>query len=74
MKKDIHPKYKDLKLKIGKDEIVTKSTYKEDELLMDVDFREHPAWNKSSMKYVRNSNKSISAFNKKFTSISFLKK
>ncbi len=73
MKKDIHPNYKSLKLKIGKDEFCTYSTYKGSELLMDVDFREHPAWDKSKMQYVSKSNKSVSSFNKKFGNLSFLK-
>ncbi|MBF8247055.1 MAG: 50S ribosomal protein L31 [Rickettsia sp.] len=73
MKKDIHPEYKSLKLKIGQDEIFTFSTYKGKELLMDVDFREHPAWDKSKMQYVSKSNKSVSNFNKKFGDISLLK-
>lgn len=71
MKKDIHPKYKQLKISIGKDEFTTFSTLKSDELLMDVDFRKHPAWNKGAANVVNQSNKNVSDFNKKFAGLSF---
>ncbi len=71
MKKDIHPAYKELKIKIGKDEFTTKSTLKSGEILMDVDFRDHPAWNKDSVNLVNQSNKNVSDFNKKFGGLSF---
>jgi len=71
MKKDIHPKYKKLKIKIGKDEFATHSTLHSDELLMDIDFRKHPAWNKGAINVVNQSNKNVSDFNKKFAGLSF---
>jgi large subunit ribosomal protein L31 len=71
MKKDIHPKYKKLKIKIGKDEFTTHSTLHSDELLMDIDFRKHPAWNKGAINVVNQSNKNVSDFNKKFAGLSF---
>ncbi len=71
MKKDIHPKYQSLKIIIGKDEFVTASTLTSGEILMDVDFRKHPAWNKSKVNTVNQSNKNISDFNKKFGGLSF---
>ena len=49
MRKDIHPKYQSLKIKIGKDEFLTSSTLPSGKILMDVDFRKHPAWNKSTL-------------------------
>ncbi len=71
MRKDIHPKYNKLKIKIGKDEFITMSTLASGEILMDVDFREHPAWNKSVVNLVNQSNKNVSDFNKKFAGLSF---
>ena len=66
MQKDIHPQYKELKIKVGIDVFTTMSTLKESEILMDVDFRQHPAWNKSNLNMVNQANKNISDFNKKF--------
>jgi large subunit ribosomal protein L31 len=71
MKKDIHPEYKALKIKIRDDEFSTMSTLKSGEILMDVDFRNHPAWNKGAANVVNQSNKNISDFNKKFGGLSF---
>jgi len=71
MKKDIHPEYKKLKITIGKDEFTTASTLKSGEILMDIDFRKHPAWNKGAMNMVNQSNKNVSDFNKKFGGLSF---
>jgi large subunit ribosomal protein L31 len=71
MKKDIHPPYQQLKISIGKDEFITSSTLKSGEILMDVDFRKHPAWNKGVGNVVNQSNKNVSDFNKKFGGLSF---
>ncbi|PCJ22980.1 MAG: 50S ribosomal protein L31 [Rickettsiales bacterium] len=71
MKKDIHPAYKELTISIGKDKFVTASTLKSGEILMDVDFRKHPAWNKDGAHSVNQSNKTVSDFNKKFGGLSF---
>jgi large subunit ribosomal protein L31 len=71
MKKDIHPEYKKLKITIGKDEFISASTLKSGEILMDVDFRKHPAWNKGAVNMVNQSNKNVSDFNKKFGGLSF---
>lgn len=71
MKKDTHPKYNKLKITIGKDEFNTYSTLGSGEILMDVDFRKHPAWNKASLNVVNQSNKNVSDFNKKFAGLSF---
>ncbi|GAB4164100.1 MAG: 50S ribosomal protein L31 [Rickettsiaceae bacterium] len=71
MRKGIHPEYNQLKIKIRNDEFVTMSTLKSGEILMDVDFREHPAWNKGAVNQVNQSNKSVSNFNKKFGGLSF---
>lgn len=71
MKKDIHPKYKELKITIGKDVFTTRSAAKESEILMDVDFRKHPAWNKSAINVVNQSNKNVSDFNAKYSGMNF---
>jgi large subunit ribosomal protein L31 len=75
MKKNIHPEYKNLEIilgeNIGVNRITTKSTLKSGKILMDVDYRKHPAWNKSIVNVVNQSNKTVSDFNKKFGEISF---
>jgi len=71
MRKDIHPEYKALKIKIGKDQFETMSTLSSGEILMDVDFRKHPAWNKGAVSTVNQSNKNVADFNKKFAGLSF---
>lgn len=72
MKKDIHPKYNPLTITIGKDKFSTYSTLSGGEMLMDVDFRNHPAWTKQGVTGANTSNKNISSFNEKFSGISFL--
>ncbi len=74
MKPKIHPKYKNLKVRIGTDVFETMSTYKGDEVLMDIDFRTHPAWTKKGVLTANEFNQNISTFNKKFAGLSFLKK
>lgn len=71
MKKDIHPAYRPLKIILGDDIFNTRSTLSSGEILMDVDFRKHPAWNKTAVNVVNQSNKSVSDFNKKFAGLSF---
>ncbi|MDP4709142.1 MAG: 50S ribosomal protein L31 [Rickettsiaceae bacterium] len=71
MKKDIHPAYKKLTITVGKDEFITASTLKSGEILMDIDYRKHPAWNKGAANVVNQSNKNVSDFNKKFGGLSF---
>lgn len=71
MKKDIHPKYKEFKIKVGSDVFVTNSTHHSGEMLMDIDFRNHPAWNKDRVNFVNQSNENVSNFNKKFAGLSF---
>ena len=71
MKKDIHPKYQALKIKIGKDEFLTASTLSSGELLLDVDFCKHAAWNLHALNVVNQSNKNVSDFNKRFSGLSF---
>lgn len=71
MQKDIHPKYKPLKIKIGNDIFNTMSTSPLEEMLMDIDYRKHPAWTKSGVTTANDSNQNVSAFNKKFAGLSF---
>lgn len=71
MQKNIHPKYKKLIIKIGDDEFETRSTYPEDVLLMDIDFRKHPAWSKQGRMTANVSNKNVNSFNKNFGGIDF---
>jgi len=71
MKSGIHPEYKKLLIKVGSDVFETMSTHPGGEILMDVDFRKHPAWNKDSGNVVNQSNKSVSDFNKRFSGLSF---
>ena len=71
MKKDIHPKYKPLKITIGTDVFETMSSCSQDELLMDIDYRNHPAWTKKGVSSASQSNKNISDFNKKFGGLTF---
>jgi large subunit ribosomal protein L31 len=70
MKKEIHPAYNKLKLRVGTETFDTMSTSHVGEMLMDVDFRQHPAWTKKGVS-VNNSNQSISAFNNKFSGLTF---
>lgn len=66
MREGIHPNYKKLKITIGTDVFETNSTIESGELLMDIDFRKHPAWTKDGVNVVNQSNKNIEKFNKRF--------
>lgn len=71
MKNGIHPAYKELAIKVSNDVFKTMSTHPASEILMDVDFRKHPAWNKEIGNVVNQSNKNVMDFNKKFSGLSF---
>ncbi|WP_316354569.1 50S ribosomal protein L31 [Candidatus Trichorickettsia mobilis] len=71
MKLGIHPAYKKLRIKIGEDLFETNSTLGVEEILMDVDYRKHPAWTKDGLNVINESNQSISNFNKKFGGLKF---
>lgn len=71
MKPNIHPEYKKLRIIISKDIFETNSTLHTNEILMDVDYRKHPAWTKDNTNFVNQSNKNVSDFNKKFAGLSF---
>ncbi len=74
MKTGIHPKYKKLKIIISNDTFETNSAHHLDEILMDVDYRKHPAWTKEGFNVVNQSNKNVSDFNKKFAGLTFCMK
>lgn len=74
MKPNIHPNYKKFKIKIGSDVFETYSTHPAGEILMDVDYRKHPAWTGLGATLVNSSNKNIAKFNDKFSGLSFMVK
>ncbi|MEY3197238.1 MAG: hypothetical protein RLZZ59_606 [Pseudomonadota bacterium] len=71
MKKGIHPTYKALKIRIGNDSFDTMSSYPGEEILMDIDFRKHPAWTGKGVSAASDSNQTISAFNERFAGLNF---
>ena len=71
MKKGIHPNYKKVIIKVGQDQFETRSTYKNDQILMDVDFRNHPVWNSDVVNVVNQADKNVSKFNQKFGGLKF---
>lgn len=71
MKPNIHPEYKKLKITISEDVFETNSTYPKGEILMDIDFRKHPAWTKDNVNFVNKANENLNSFNKKFSGINF---
>ncbi len=72
MKKDIHPKYHKLTVQFPQgDSFETNSTYKEDRLVLDVDFRRHPAWTKKGIAGASETSVTVNKFNKKFASFDF---
>lgn len=66
MKPDIHPKLNPLVLTIRKDKFTTMSTLNKNNLLVDVDFRTHPAWTGVGLGSVSDSNKSVMTFTSKY--------
>ena len=71
MRKGIHPKYKKLRIKIGDDFFETMSTLQKDEILMDIDFRKHPAWTKKGVAVI-NTNKNVATFKERFSGLSLI--
>ncbi len=71
MKKAIHPDYKELRVKIGSDIFHTMSACTQNEILMDIDFRKHPAWTKKGVTTANDSNQNVSNFNNKYAGLSF---
>jgi large subunit ribosomal protein L31 len=72
MKTNIHPKYSKLVVQLPRgDEFETRSSYGQDKLILDVDFRTHPAWTKSGVTEANSNSAKISKFNEKFGKIDF---
>jgi large subunit ribosomal protein L31 len=71
MKPNVHPGYNKLKIKISDDVFETYSTLASGEILMDVDYRKHPAWTKEGVNLVNQSNQNVSNFNKRFAGLGF---
>ena len=72
MKADIHPPYKKVELQFPQgDKTEINSTYGQDKLILDVDFRAHPAWTKKGVVGGSTSSAKVSSFNKKFGSLDF---
>lgn len=72
MKKNIHPKTHKVTVELpGGEKFETISTYKDSRLVVDVDFRKHPAWTKKGMAQASESSAKVSKFNKKFGGLSF---
>lgn len=71
MKPAIHPKYHKLKITISNDIFETYSTLASGEILMDIDYRKHPAWTKDGANVINQSNKNVTEFNKKFAGLNF---
>lgn len=67
MKKDIHPKVQKITVELpGGEKFENISTYKSNRLVIDVDYRKHPAWTKTGIAQASESSAKVSKFNKKF--------
>ncbi|MBP9791776.1 MAG: 50S ribosomal protein L31 [Rickettsiales bacterium] len=72
MKQDIHPKTHKITVELpGGEQFETISTFRGDRLVVDVDYRKHPAWTKKGVAQVSTTNAKVSKFNKKFGNLSF---
>ena len=72
MKSNIHPKYNKLLVQLPKgDSFETYSSCGQEKLVLDVDFRTHPAWTKTGTTEANASSANVSKFNKKFGNINF---
>lgn len=66
MQTKIQPKMHDLTVRIGNAQFITKSAKNISDLLMEIDFRNHPAWSNTGTNTVQLSNRA-EKFNSKFT-------
>lgn len=74
MKPDIHPKYQKLTIiTMNGEKFDTMSTYDKGELLLDVDFRKHPAWS-GGVSTLNEKASAVAAFQSKFGNMSFSSK
>lgn len=71
MKKEIHPNYNKVTLKFPKGgTFETYSAYNGGkEIVLDVDFKSHPAWTKKGLAGASANSAKVSQFNKKFGSL-----
>jgi large subunit ribosomal protein L31 len=66
MQDGIHPKYGELVILFDSGEEFKTNSAKPGKYMADVDFRQHPAWNKNSVAFVNTKDKEIEKFNNKF--------
>ena len=71
MKEGIHPKYNKFTIRIGEETFETMSARHDSEILMDVNFMQHPAWTGKGVASASDTNQNVSAFNKRFSGINF---
>ena len=71
MRKNIHPNYKKVTIQIGEDSFETYSTYSQDVLVMDIDYRKHPAWVGKGFTTANAANSSMKSFKNKYGGIDF---
>ena len=72
MKPNIHPSYHKVKVKLPQGgSFETYSACAQEEIMLEVDFRKHPAWTKKGISEANASSVKVSAFNKKFGSLGF---
>ncbi len=72
MSKDIHPKCYNLTIQFPKGETFeTVSTYSGGKLVLDVDFKTHPAWTGKGIARASDTSTTVTKFNKKFGSLDF---
>jgi large subunit ribosomal protein L31 len=72
MKANIHPNYKKVTVKFPKgDSFETYSAINANEIFVDVDFRNHPAWTKKGAAEANASNAKVTEFNRKFGGLDF---
>jgi large subunit ribosomal protein L31 len=72
MKPKIHPQYNKVTIQFPKgDELETYSTYAQGRLVLDVDYRNHPAWTKRGVTSAGAHSAKVNSFNKKFGNINF---
>ena len=70
----IHPNYRVITVKMTDGTTFqTRSTYKDNELVLDVDKLTHPAWTKGA-NYINESVSEVARFSERFKGISFIKK
>ncbi len=72
MKPKIHPKYQSVTVQFPQgDSFETNSTFGGGKLILDVDFRKHPAWTKKGIAGASETSTTVSKFNKKFAGFDF---